>query len=159
MHISSPAFAPEGAIPVRCTCEGVDVSPPLAFDVDDAGAKSLVLVVHDPDAPAGNFAHWLVYNLEPSTHALAEGAAADLPGTARHGTNDFGHVGWSGPCPRAGKREHRYVFTLFALDAELPDLGAPNKATLERAMEGHILGHVQLTGTYALQNRSAQPTA
>lgn len=151
MHISSPAFRAHGDIPARFTCEGQDVSPPLSFDVGDIGARSLALVVDDPDAPRGNFVHWVLYNIPASTMSIAEGA---VPEGALQGKNDFGRKGYGGPCPPGG-RKHRYVFTLYALDVELPDLRGPSRDELVAAMTGHILGQAQLVGTYAMQGAEA----
>jgi Raf kinase inhibitor-like YbhB/YbcL family protein len=146
--LGSGAFAEGGAIPTKYTCEGRDVSPPLAWSGVPAGAKSLALVVDDPDAPDPaapkmTWVHWVVYDIPPATTAIAEGAG---PAGAKDGTNDFGRTGYGGPCPPIGR--HRYFFKLYALDAALPDLGRPSKADLEAAMNGHVLGEARLVGTY-----------
>ena len=152
MRITSPAFKPNGPIPMSCTCEGEDLSPPLDFDIDISGVKSLALVVEDPDAPrARPWVHWVLYNIPPSTTSLPEGAHAASIG-ARIGTNDWERTSWGGPCPPSG--EHRYVFTLFALDEVLPDLAQPTKTKLVRAMAEHVLGTAQLVGTYRLMRPS-----
>lgn len=150
--ISSPTLRHEKPIPPKYTCEGDDRSPPLYFGSPPPGTKSLALIVVDPDAPDPKapkmtFTHWIVYNLPPDARSLEEGITQkSLPGNAREGTNDFGRVGYGGPCPPIG--EHRYFFKLYALDTELPDLGAPKRGELETAMQGHVLAKTELMGTY-----------
>jgi Raf kinase inhibitor-like YbhB/YbcL family protein len=150
--ITSPAFASQGAIPAKYTCEGDGLSPPLAWSAPPAGTKSFALIVADPDAPdpaapRQTWVHWVVYDLPADARALAEGSGAGrLPAGARTGKNDFGRAGYGGPCPPVGR--HRYVHELYALDATLPSVDAPTKAELERAMEGHVLGRAELIGTY-----------
>jgi Raf kinase inhibitor-like YbhB/YbcL family protein len=150
--LRSSAFAEGAEIPRRHTCEGEDVSPPLAWSDPPAGTRSFALVVHDPDvpdpkAPRRIWVHWVVYGLPANARTLAEGAGAGalLPG-ARHGRNDWGRPDFGGPCPPIGR--HRYFHALYALDSDLGDLGHPTKAALERAMEGHVLGKAELMGTY-----------
>ena len=153
MKITSPAFHAQAEIPQQFTCEGANVSPPITIDADSTGAKSLAIVVDDPDSPSGGFVHWIVYNLPPSTQALPADATTDvLPPGAELGTNGFALVGWAGPCPRGAGRRHHYVFTLYALDEVLPDLEAPTKAELARAMRGHIIDEAKLVGTYQLKH-------
>ncbi|MBX3026004.1 YbhB/YbcL family Raf kinase inhibitor-like protein [bacterium] len=150
--ITSPAFAPGQSIPVLHTCQGADVSPPLHWAAPPAGTRSLALIVDDPDAPDPAaprmvFAHWLLYNLPPQAGALPAGVQPEaLPAGARQGRNDFRRIGYGGPCPPIGR--HRYFFKLVALDAVLPDLGAPTKTQLEEAMQGHVLATAELVGTY-----------
>ena len=150
--LSSPAFAPLGAIPKRCTCDGEDRSPPLAWTGVPAGTKSLALVVDDPDAPDPAapkvvWVHWVLYDLPPGTTSLAPGTTAKtLPPGAREGLNDWKQPGWRGPCPPVGR--HRYFHRLYALDLVLPDLHHPDRAALERAMAGHVLATAELVGTY-----------
>ena len=152
MHIHSPAFADGAPIPERFTCDGADVSPELRFDVDVA-AQSLALIVDDPDAPGGSWVHWVVYNLPATAPGLAEAVGSShRPGGGRAGTNSWGRGGWGGPCPPSGR--HRYFFTIYALDVELPDLGAATREELLRAMTGHIVGKAQLLGT-CLRPRAA----
>ena len=152
MTITSPVFRHEGAIPARYTCEGDDVSPPLAFGSVPPAAKGLALIVDDPDAPDPAapkrvWVHWVMYNLPPTTKELPEGVRADaLPAGTRVGKNDWGNAGYGGPCPPIGR--HRYFHKLYALDTVLEDLNQPNKATLEKAMQGHIVGEATLMGTY-----------
>lgn len=157
MRIESSAFHEHGEIPQRYTCEGADVSPPLSFAVDDVrGARSLALIVDDSDAPRATWVHWVVYNLAAATTSLPENVGGQsLPKGAQLGTNSWNRIGWGGPCPPHGT--HRYVFTLYALDAVLPDLAAPTKEQLLRAMAPHILAHARLVGTYALRRASRQP--
>lgn len=152
LTLTSTAFAHNGEIPARHTCEGQDVSPPLAWSGLPAGTKSLALIVDDPDAPdpkapKTTWVHWVLYNLPAAGGGLPEGGGTDgLPAGTREGTNDWKRTGWGGPCPPVGR--HRYFFKLYALDAELPDLGRPTKARLEEAMKGHVLGRAELVGTY-----------
>ncbi|MBI3140244.1 MAG: YbhB/YbcL family Raf kinase inhibitor-like protein [Rhodocyclales bacterium] len=152
LRVTSVAFAHEGAIPGQYTCEGADTSPPLAWSGVPAGAKSLVLIVDDPDAPDPaapkmTWVHWVLYNLPPSTSGLpAAVAQAQLPAGTREGLNDWKRTGYGGPCPPIGR--HRYFHKLYALDAVLPDLGRPTKAQLEKAMQGHVLDQAELMGTY-----------
>jgi Raf kinase inhibitor-like YbhB/YbcL family protein len=152
MRITSTAFAHQADIPAKHTCQGTNVSPPLAFAQVPAGTKSLALIVDDPDAPDPAapktvWAHWLLYNLPPQTRGLAEAVATkDLPAGTREGTNDWKKTGYGGPCPPIGR--HRYFHKLFALDTVLPDLAQPTKAAFEQAMQGHILAHAELVGTY-----------
>lgn len=153
LSISSPAFAHGQPIPARYTCDGDDLSPPLAWTGVPAGARSLALIVDDPDAPDPRaptriFVHWLVYDLPVSAVALAEGLER-LPAPARGGTSDWHRTHWGGPCPPVGR--HRYFFRLFALDRELGDLHEPSRADLEGAMRGHVLASAELVGTYERQ--------
>lgn len=152
MVISSPSFAPGGEIPAVHTCEGKDSSPALAWSGVPAQAKSLALVVDDPDAPDPRaprmtWVHWVLYGISPAATGLPEAVAERaLPPGTRQGTNDWKRTGYGGPCPPIGR--HRYFFKLYALDAVLPDLGKPTKAALEQAMEGHVLARAELMGTY-----------
>ena len=152
LTLTSPTFVDGGEIPVRYTCEGEDVSPPLAWSAPPAGTRSLALIVDDPDAPdpkapKTTWVHWVLYNLPPAAGSLPEGVGrAALPAGAREGRNDWQRTGYGGPCPPVGR--HRYFFKLHALDAVLPDLGRATKARLEQAMRGHVLAHAELIGTY-----------
>ena len=150
MQIKSEAFAHEGQIPTRYTCVGKDVSPPLAFIDIPKAAKSLALIVDDPDAPDPKapkmtWVHWVLYNLPPSTAGLSEGIKS-LPSGTLEGTNDWKRTGWGGPCPPIGR--HRYFFKLYALSAVLPDLKAPAKNALLKAMDGKIIAQAEMIGTY-----------
>jgi Raf kinase inhibitor-like YbhB/YbcL family protein len=150
--LASPAFAPRGAIPKRHTCDGEDVSPPLAWTGAPAATKSFALVVDDPDAPDPAapkvvWVHWVLYDLPATCAILPAGLAAkDLPPGTREGHNDWKQAGWRGPCPPIGR--HRYFHKLYALDIVLPDLHRPTRAALERAMAGHVLAQTELVGTY-----------
>jgi Raf kinase inhibitor-like YbhB/YbcL family protein len=160
--LRSPAFEPGAEIPRRHTCEGQDVSPPLAWSDPPAGTRSLALVVHDPDvpdpaAPKRTWVHWVVYDLPADLRALAENAGAagvPLPAGARAGRNDWGRPDHGGPCPPIGR--HRYLHRLYALDRELGDLGTPTRDQLLRAMDGHVLAEAELVGTYEKQRRSGE---
>jgi hypothetical protein len=150
MTLSSSAFAPQGAIPAKYTCEGQDLSPPLAWSAVPPHAKSLVLIVDDPDAPDPaapkmTWVHWVLYDIPADAAGLAEGVRA-LPAGTREGVNDWKRTGYGGPCPPIGR--HRYFHKLYALDTTLGDLGRPTKAKLEAAMKGHVIAHAQLVGTY-----------
>lgn len=149
MNITSPAFSDGASIPARFTCQGENLSPQLDWSGVPSGARSLALVVSDPDAPGGTFIHWVLYNLPPQTSGLPEGVPASerLSSGAAQGRNDFGRIGYGGPCPPPGK-PHRYIFTLYALDLA-PDLPAGlNAARLNSLMRGHILAQASLTGLY-----------
>lgn len=152
LTITSTAFSHNGAIPARYTCDGRDISPSLAWSGLLAGAKSLVLIVDDPDAPDPKapkmtWVHWVLYNIPPEAAGLPEQVtAAQLPAGTREGRNDWGRTGYGGPCPPIGR--HRYFHKLHALDIVLPDLGHPTKARLEQAMQGHIMASAELVGTY-----------
>ncbi len=150
--LTSPAFAPGGSIPTLYTCEGRDISPPLAWSGVPDGAESLALIAADPDAPDPAapkrvWVHWVLYNIPVSATGLVEAvASADLPPGTSEGTNDWTRVGYGGPCPPIGR--HRYFFKLYALDTTLPDLRHPSKTALEGAMRDHILARAELIGTY-----------
>ncbi len=155
LTLSSSAFQQGSEIPRLHTCQGKDVSPALAWSGAPAGAKSLALIVDDPDAPDPSapkvtWVHWVLYDIPPSSSGLPQGVGAkDLPAGTREGTNDWKRTGYGGPCPPIGR--HRYFFKLYALDAVLPDLGKPTKKDLEKAMEGHIVAKAELMGTYQKQ--------
>jgi len=145
--LASPAFGEGQTIPQEHTCAGADLSPALSWEQVPAGTKSLALTCTDADA--GGFVHWLLYGLPPATRELPAGlpTTETLPNGARQGTNDFGRLGYGGPCPPPGKAHH-YVFKLYALDTELTLPPKARVADLTRAMAGHILGEGQLTGQY-----------
>jgi len=157
LAIRSVAFADGAEIPLRHTCEGADLSPPLAWSGVPSQARSLALVVDDPDAPDPaaprmTWVHWVLYDLSPSLGGLEEGLHhGALPPGTREGLNDWRRTGWGGPCPPIGR--HRYFFKLYALDAALGDLGTPTKARLEQAMRGHVVAEAQLVGTYEKKRR------
>jgi Raf kinase inhibitor-like YbhB/YbcL family protein len=151
MTLQSPAFAHNAAMPGKYTCDGDGISPALRWSGVPSSAKSLALVVDDPDAPdpaapQRTWVHWVLYDLPPTTDGLAEKAAAKLPAGTREGRNDWQKTGYGAACPPKG--QHRYVFKLYALDRVLPDLHAPDKAQLLKAMDGHVLAHAELIGTY-----------
>lgn len=155
MNLTSTAFADQGEIPRRHTCEGEDVSPPLNWSGVPVAAKSLALIVDDPDAPDPKapkvtWVHWVLFDIAPDASGLPEGGSP-LPKGARDGVNDWKRSGYGGPCPPIGR--HRYFFKLHALDTALAQLQKPNKAELERAMQGHVLETAQLMGTYEKQGR------
>lgn len=155
--IDSPAFPPDGPIPAVYTCEGRDRSPPLHWQDAPAGTKSLVLIVDDPDAPDPKapkmtWVHWVLANLPADSKGLPEGvAAAQLPKGTVEGLNDWKRTGYGGPCPPIGR--HRYFHKLYALDTVLPNLRQPTKAQVEKAMQGHVLAHTELVGTYQKTGR------
>jgi len=152
LKLVSPAFAAHAAIPARHTCEGGDVSPALQWSGLPAKARSLALILDDPDAPdpaapQRTWVHWVLYNLPASATGLPEGViSAQLPSGTREGQNDWQRTGYGGPCPPKGR--HRYFHKLYALDVELPDLHQPDKAQLLKAMEGHVIAQTELVGTY-----------
>jgi Raf kinase inhibitor-like YbhB/YbcL family protein len=142
-ELTSPAFEHGQPIPRKYTCEGEDVSPPLAWSGVPEGTASLALVVDDPDAPSGTFTHWLAWGIDPAAGGLAEGE-----GTPGEGQNDFGSVGWRGPCPPPGHGPHRYFFQLYAFDGELELAPGAVKAEVEQALEGRVTATAELVGTY-----------
>jgi Raf kinase inhibitor-like YbhB/YbcL family protein len=152
LTLISPDFSAGAAIPMRCTCEGADASPALAWSGAPTGTRAFALVVDDPDAPDPaaprmTYVHWVLYDLSASTTGLAAGASKALPAGARVGLNDWGRADYGGPCPPIGR--HRYFFKLYALEAPLGDLGAKaTKGTVEKAMRGRVLAEAMLMGTY-----------
>jgi len=142
MELTSPAFAEGDPIPARYTCDGDDVSPPLEWTAPPAGTVSLALCLEDPDAGRYPFTHWLGWGLVPEAGALGEGEPAPA-----EGRNDFGAPGYRGPCPPPGK-PHRYVFTLYALDAELELGPSDRRLSFDKAIGGHVLAEAALTGLY-----------
>jgi Raf kinase inhibitor-like YbhB/YbcL family protein len=162
LRIASSAFPANGSIPVKHTCEGDDVSPALEWSNVPERAKSLALIVDDPDAPDPQapkmvYVHWVLYDIPTSSKGLAEGTtSAHLPTGAREGKNDWGRTGYGGPCPPIGR--HRYFFKLYALDTMLDRVSAgATKAELEAAMKGHIIEQAELVGTYQGANGPAKP--
>jgi hypothetical protein len=141
--LTTSEFEDGHEIPRRFTCEGEDVSPPLAWSGTPEGTASLALVVDDPDAPSGTFTHWLAWGIAPAAGGLAEGESPPA-----QGRNDFGSVGWRGPCPPPGHGPHRYFFRLYALDGELDLPAGAQKSELERTIEGRTLAAAELVGTY-----------
>lgn len=153
MKLTSAAFAEGSAIPRKYTCEGDEVSPPLAWTGAPERARTLAIVCEDPDAPMGTFTHWMVYNLPATVTELRE----DVPhsetfkvagdGEALQGKNDFGHMGYGGPCPPSGT--HHYHFELFALDTPLHLEAGASRSQLRTAMRGHVLAEGRLTGLFS----------
>jgi Raf kinase inhibitor-like YbhB/YbcL family protein len=152
ISLKSSAFDHQSEIPSQYTCDGPDVSPALSWSNVPKNAKSLVLIVDDPDAPDPaapklTWVHWVLYNIPPTITGFPEHVASnELPSGTLEGKNDWNQIGYKGPCPPIGR--HRYFFKLYALDATLPDLNSPNKAQLEQAMARHIINHAELIGTY-----------
>lgn len=145
MEITSNAFEHNQGIPSKYTCDGENISPPLRFSEVPEDTKSLALIVDDPDAPSGDFVHWVVFNMPAGTAGIGENSSP----AGVQGTTDFGGTGWGGPCPPSGS--HRYYFKLFALDTELDIDSSATKAELETAMTGHILDRAELVGLYQRQ--------
>ena len=143
LNITSPAFKNGEFIPAKFTCDGPDVNPALVIDNVPPAARSLALIMDDPDAPGGMWVHWVVWNIDPKTREIAE---RSVPAGANQGVTDFRKTSYGGPCPPPGT--HRYFFKLYALDTML-NLG-PNttKTALEKAMKGHIIGQGELMGRY-----------
>jgi Raf kinase inhibitor-like YbhB/YbcL family protein len=148
-QISSAAFSGGQMIPKKFTCDGPDLTPQLSWSDAPAATATFALIVDDPDAPVGTWVHWVLYNLQANTKELPEGVEKheQLANGALQGQNDFRKIGYGGPCPPPGK-PHRYFFKLYALDAKLDLKSGANKADLERAMKGHVLGQTELLGRY-----------
>ena len=148
IELVSPAFGEGQMIPRANTCDGQDISPELQWAAIPDGTRSLALIMDDPDAPSGTFVHWVLYGLPADRHELTENMPNDevLPNGARQGVNDFGKIGYGGPCPPSGT--HRYYFTLYALDTDLDLPPGESKAGLLDAMGNHILAKGQLMGRY-----------
>lgn len=144
MHIQSTAFRHNEKIPEKYTCDGDNVSPPLAFSGVPKNAQSLVLIMDDPDAPKGLWVHWLLWNISVKTQTVGEG---ETPKEAVAGTTSFGAAHYGGPCPPDG--EHRYFFKLYALDTEMELPKETTKEGLEEAMTGHVLDKAELIGYYS----------
>lgn len=143
LKITSSAFQQAGSIPSKFTCDGANASPPLQIADVPSGAKSLVLIVDDPDAPSGLFTHWIVWNISPETSTVAEGSTPK----GVQGTNDFGKSGYGGPCPPSGT--HRYYFKIFALDRELNLPFGAQRSQLDAAIKGHVIAQGELMGRYS----------
>ncbi len=147
--IKSTAFHEGEMIPSKYTCEGQDVSVPLEWQSAPSTAKSLALIADDPDAPAGTWVHWVIFNMPPAAAGLPENVPPkeSLSNGALQGKNDFGNYGYGGPCPPGGT--HRYYFKLYALDSMLKLSAGITKAELLKAMEGHIVAQAQIMGRYS----------
>ena len=146
IQLTSPAFRDQHDIPAQYTCEGEGGMPTLNWSGIPASAKSLALVMDDPDAPNGTWVHWVLYDVPPSATGMSEGVH---PAGAHEGKNSWGKTGWGAPCPPSGR--HRYIFKLYALDTMLGDIGNPTEADLDKEMQGHVVGQATLTGTYQKQ--------
>ena len=142
MKITSQAFSDGGEIPAKYSCDGEDAIVPLKFEDIPAEAKSLVLIIDDPDAPAGTWDHWTLFNIPADAGGVEEGKEPSWP----HGSNSWNRTNWSGPCPP--DKEHRYYFKLFALDAMLDLQEGAAKNEVEQAMEGHVIDKAELMGRY-----------
>lgn len=147
--LKSPAFENGGLIPREHTCDGKDVSPALFWTGVPQNAATLALIVDDPDAPRKTFVHWVLYDVPATATGVAQGVAAapTLPLGGTHGVNDFGNLGYGGPCPPSGT--HHYAFTLYALDARLGLKSRATKDEVLRATQGHVLAQARLVGEYA----------
>lgn len=143
LKLSSPAFADKGTIPVDYSCQGLDVSPPLGITGIPLRAKSLALIMDDPDASLGTWVHWVVFNISSRTASIAEGS---VPEGAVQGRNSWGSNAYGGPCPPSGT--HRYLFKLYALDTHLDLKPSASKSDVERTMAGHVLAESTLVGLY-----------
>jgi len=149
LKLTTPAFTPGGDIPAQYTCDGSDKSPALSWNSPPEGTHSFALIVEDPDAPGGTWVHWVVYDLPPTDRELPAGVPREdkLPAGARQGRNDFGRMGYGGPCPPPGPA-HRYYFKLYALDTKLELRSGSTRTQVDRSMRGHILAHADLMGRY-----------
>ena len=149
LKLNSQAFDDGGLIPVKYTCDGEDISPSLSWSELSDGTRSLALIMDDPDAPAGTWVHWILYDLPPSSDGVDENMARsrDVPGGGSQGSNSWNRLGYGGPCPPSGT--HRYIIRLYALDSVLALGPGAEKAKLVQAMEGHVLDRGQLLGLYS----------
>lgn len=147
--VSSTAFDKGGLIPEQYTCDGADSSPPLSWSNIPEGTETIALICDDPDAPVGTWVHWVLFNLPGDTQSLDQGlpSTGQLANGAYQGRNDFGKLGYGGPCPPGGSK-HRYYFKVYALSTTLTLVPGSTKADLLEAMEGHILAEGQLKAKY-----------
>jgi Raf kinase inhibitor-like YbhB/YbcL family protein len=141
MELSSPAFGANQPIPDAYTARGTAFSPPLAISNIPAGTQSLLLIVHDPDAPGGDFTHWTLWNISATATLLPEN---HTPSGSIQGLNDFGNIGYGAPAPPSGT--HHYVFDLYALNTQLSLPAGASRTELEQSMEGHTIAQTQLIG-------------
>jgi len=148
IKVKSEAFEEGGMIPKKYTCDGEDASPPLSWTGVPEGTEALALICDDPDAPVGTWVHWVIFNIPPDTTGLSENIPPErvLESGARQGRNDFGNIGYGGPCPPRGT--HRYYFKLYALDKKVDLEPGVTKDELLKAMEGHVLAEGRLMGRY-----------
>ncbi len=149
LELSTTAFRPGGAIPAQFTCSGENISPALSWSQPPAGTRSFTLIVDDPDAPAGTWVHWVVYDLPASARELPQHVAPGerISGSGEQGVNDFSERDYGGPCPPPGK-PHRYFFRLYALDVSLNLQSPARRQEVDLAMKGHILAQAELMGTF-----------
>ena len=143
-QLTSPAFVDGDAIPARYSCKAENFSPPLSIRGVPAGTAFLALLMHDPDAPHGDFLHWTLWHLNPELKTIPEN---QVPDEAREGMNDTGKVGYTGPCPPSGT--HRYIFNLYALDASLDLEAGATRDDLMQAIDDHVVAMTTLTGTFS----------
>ncbi len=143
LSLASPVFTNGETIPSKFSCKGENVNPPLIIKGVPEQTKSLVIIMHDPDAPSGDFIHWLVWNISPQIAGIKENS---VPNEAVQGTTSFGETMYSGPCPPSGS--HRYIFDLYALDDILSTSERTDKDSLMKVMQGHILNQTTLTGLF-----------
>ena len=144
MELTSPVFRPGESIPQKYTCDGENISPPLAWSGMPGNTQSLSLILEDPDAPRGTFTHWIFYNLAPDRTQLPEGFLSE----GKQGKNDFGKTGYGGPCPPPGTT-HRYIFRLYALDQAINLNPGASRQQFQNAIQGHVLTQAELAGRYA----------
>lgn len=149
MELRSKAFKEGQSIPRKHTCDGPDLSPPLEWSDVPQGTNAFALLMEDPDAATGSWVHWLLYDLPAEARSLPEGVSPTetLPRGGAQGKNDFGRLGYGGPCPPPG-RPHRYFFRLYALSSRVNLPPGASKEQLLRAMEGNVKAEAQLMGTY-----------
>jgi len=149
MTVTSSSFASGGAISEQYSCKGTDISPALTWSGAPAKTKSIAVIMDDPDAPAGTWVHWVMWNVPASKHSLAESVAKNeqLDDGSQQGRNSFGKIGYNGPCPPMGQT-HRYFFRVYALDSKLTLTSATDRAALDEAMKGHVLAEGEYMGTF-----------
>lgn len=152
MFVTSNDFSNGGTMPPRLTCEGGDTSPSLRIAMVPQNAKSLVLIMDDPDAPSGTVTHWLVWNISPNSSEFSTGS---VPTGAVQGTNDMGKLGYKGPCPPSGV--HRYYFRVYAVARPLNLPTSARRADVDKALEGNVLGQAVIMGRYGRSNASPTP--
>ena len=150
LSLTSSSFEHDKTIPVKHTCEGADISPALAWSGAPSGTKSFALIVDDPDAPVGTWVHWVVFDLPAKLRALPRSVPRkeEMGDGSRQGRNDFGKIGYGGPCPPAGAA-HRYFFKIYALDTKLNLKAGATKEDVERAKQGHVLAEGEWMGRYS----------
>lgn len=148
LKITSTAFEQGDTVPVKYTCSGEDISPPLSIEGAPEGTRSFALIMDDPDAPGQIWVHWVVANLPDSVTSIPEGASGALPGAAVEGVNSWEKTGYGGPCPPPGHGVHHYYFKLYALDTTLDVDATATKGEVVNAMSGHILAQAELMGTF-----------